>query len=539
MKLPVLPYNIQHNPVQITQFRGLNLTPNTTEGELADMRGISTSNYPLITPRNPRQQFTAYTNVQDVYVWDQVQYVFDKVGSGDVKIKKNDGTDITIIGTISTEGKKSVAVINSKMVVYPDKIYVDLVNSTVNSLITTTETYASGSWTAITSNNAGVNYVIVTATGIGTAFKVGDAVELTATGFSAKHSIVQTPTGGSPTPDAILLLADDIEMSSPSGALTARTPIPDLDFICSSGNRLWGVNNSDNTIYASALGDPTDFFRYGLGDIGPYAVTVGSGGKFTGICEYDNAVCVWKEKMLHKILGSFPSEFYMDDSNIDGVQEGSERSLVVINETLFYKGVNGVYQYSGGRPQAFSYNLGNGVYTNGVGGTNGNKYYINMKGPSNVTHLYAYDLKHNIWSIEGLEGEDVYTAMANTDSRLYMLYEQGGVGKLRYVTTAAPLSTVQWYVEFVPFYENTFNRKGYLRLLIRMDMTLESSVTVKVKEDNQAWKTAWTQTAKNDVPVMVPLRLGRCDKFTLRIEGTGDVAIRTVCREYVGGSVIN
>lgn len=547
MRLPRLPFGIQHAQPQIIRFLGLNLTPNTQEGEFSDMRGIQTSYYPCLRPRNQREQYTTYTNVQDVYAWDRHLYVVDDLGASGVKIKK-DGVSI---GSLTTGGKKLMAVINSKLVVYPDKLVVDLSAGTVSSLITTTETYASGSWSITISNDSGTNYVIINATGIGNAFKPGDAVELSATGLYAAHQIVQTP--GAENADAILLLADGITMNSPSGALTARTPIPDLDFICSSGNRIWGVNNSDNTIYASALGDPSDFFRYGLGDIGPYAVTVGSGGPFTGICEYDNAVCVWKEKILHKVLGSFPSEFYMDDSTIDGVQEGSERSLVVINETLYYKGVNGVYQYAGGRPQSISYNLGTGIFTGGVGGTDGSKYYLNMTDPAGDAHLYTYDLKHGLWSIEGLEGEDAYTAMANLDNQLHMVYElvtppaedappgtePTVTGKLRRLTGSGPLSTTSWYCEFVPFYEDMFNRKGYLRLLIRMDMTSGSTVAVKVKEDNRAWKTVWTQTAVNDVPVMIPLRLGRCDKFTLRIEGTGDVLIRTVGRDYVVGSVIN
>ena len=538
MILPELPYmtgkkRIPHYEPQIVRFLGLNLTPNTQEGEFADMRGISSSKYPLITQRPQRQRYVAYTDVVDAYAWDGDLYVIDDMGEQGVKLKKN----TTVISTIPTAGPKAIAVINSKMVIYPDKILVNLETGEVESLITVNETYASGTWSIVVSNDSVTNYVIVNAPGIGDAFKPGDAVELSATGLFAAHQVVQTATVESA--NSILLLADGITMASPSGALTARTPIPDLDFICSSGNRIWGCNNSDNTIYASALGDPTDFFRYGLGDIGPYATTVGSEGPFTGICEYNNAVCVWKEKILHRILGKYPSEYYMDDSTIDGVQQGSERSLTIVGQTLYYKGVHGVYIYTGGRPQLISYNLGTGIYTNGVGGTDGYRYYIDMTGPDGETHLYAYDIKHNLWTIEGVDGEGTYTTMLNHDNQLHAIRVSDDVGSLLYFEPGIVYPTVQWYCEFVPFYEDVFNRKGYLRLLIRMDMTSGSSVTVKVKEDERTWKTVWEQTAVNDVPVMVPLRLGRCDKFTLRIEGVGEVVIRAVGREYVTGSVIN
>ena len=162
-----------------------------------------------------------------------------------------------------------------------------------------------------------------------------------------------------------------------------------------------------------------------------------------------------------------------------------------------------------------------------------------MTGPDGETHLYAYDIKHNLWTIEGVDGEGTYTTMLNHDNQLHAIRVSDDVGSLLYFEPGIVYPTVQWYCEFVPFYEDVFNRKGYLRLLIRMDMTSGSSVTVKVKEDERTWKTVWEQTAVNDVPVMVPLRLGRCDKFTLRIEGVGEVVIRAVGREYVTGSVIN
>ncbi|MBQ4436670.1 MAG: hypothetical protein IJK86_03840 [Lachnospiraceae bacterium] len=535
MKLPKLPFTIQHRKEDTIQFFGLNLTQNTREGEFADMGGLSTSNYPVITQRPMRGQYTTYHDVQDVYVWDGHLYVIDNIYDAPLykPILKKDGVDIYDIAL--TSGTKQMAVINSKLVIFPDKVYYDMITGDIVPFVELD--WTATTWDIIISGSS--ETFSLKAEGIASKVKAGDVIDIQAQGLTARRAVVQGVSAGqTPADDAIGLLKSAVTFDPPySGSLNIKGSFPDLDFICSSGNRIWGCNIEENTIYASALGDPTDFFRYSLGDIGPYAVTVGSEGPFTGICEYNGTVCAWKEKILHKILGKFPSEYYMDDSNIDGLQKGSERSLTVIDQTLYYKGINGVYAYTGGRPQSISYNLGNGIYTNAVGGTDGLKYYIGMTNPAGVSHLYAYDLKHGFWAIEDVGGES-YTAMTNKDNQLHMVFQQDGIGKLRRVEQGV-LESQQWFGEFVPTYENIFNRKGYLRLLIRMTMTAGSTVTVKVKEDDGAWKTVWQQTAANLVPVMVPVRLGRCDKYTLRLEGTGEVTIRAIGREYVTGSVIN
>lgn len=438
MRLPGLPNRIQHRPVQTVQFLGLNLTNNTKDGEFADELGLTTTNYPYLTQIPQRSAVTGYTSPTDVYVWDGDLFVVDGTS-----LKKNGVS----LGEV-TAGVKQMAVINTKLVIFPDKKYVDLTTGTLSSL-------GSG--------------------------------------------------------------------------------IPDLDFICSCNNRIWGVSNSTKTIYASALGDPTDFTTYTT-EAGAYAVAVGSEGDWTGICDYGGNVCCWKENILHKIMGSYPSEYYMIDSNIYGVQKGSEKSLVVINDMLYYKGVFGVYVYGGNQPQLISYNLGTGTFTEAVGGTDGRKYYLNMKNSSNVYKLYAYDLVHGLWMAEENGKMD---AIANLNKTVYLLYNTGSSTSIKTIGTAVG-SSQAWHGEFVPYTEEMFYRKGYLKILLRMDMTSGSSITVKVKEDNAAqFRTAYTRSTVNKSTVMIPLRLGRCDRFTLRLEGTGAVTVRTLGREHVTGSEIN
>lgn len=77
-------------------------------------------------------------------------------------------------------------------------------------------------------------------------------------------------------------------------------------------------------------------------------MAVGTEGEFTGCIAYSSTVLFWKENCLHKVLGSYPAQYEIYTYTVPGIQKGSEKSLAVINETLFYKGRNGVYAYSGG-----------------------------------------------------------------------------------------------------------------------------------------------------------------------------------------------
>lgn len=38
--------------------------------------------------------------------------------------------------------------------------------------------------------------------------------------------------------------------------------VPELDFVTEQGNRVWGCSRKENTIYACALGDPTNWYSY-------------------------------------------------------------------------------------------------------------------------------------------------------------------------------------------------------------------------------------------------------------------------------------
>ena len=78
-------------------------------------------------------------------------------------------------------------------------------------------------------------------------------------------------------------------------------------------------------------------------------------------------------------MGSYPAQYEIYTYTVPGVQKGSEKSLCVINETLFYKGREGVYAYTGGVPELISECFGIRQFQDAVAGRDGSRYYISMR----------------------------------------------------------------------------------------------------------------------------------------------------------------
>ena len=366
-----------------------------------------------------------------------------------------------------------------------------------------------------------------------------------------KHKVVDTYSGtrGSSAPSSGYTNLGIFALYNTSASVVEiKRSVPDLDFICERDNRLWGVSNSTKTIYCSALGLPWAFYDYSGLDTDSYAVAVGSAGDFTGIANYGGVIC-FKENKIHKMLGSFPSDFYMTTYEVPGVAKGAHNSIVVVSEILYYRAPLGVVAFTGYQPTNISPNLAMENTKGGVAGTNGREYYIcvQAKDESHYT-LFKYDLQYKIW----IKEEDIdISSMAKVGNDLYMTVHTTGEvevsGETITVDYYIPYKTGQensegmnldWFAQFVPYIENAeggFKKVGYSRLVLRFDMAPGSMFTIKVREDNGQWKQAWTQVATNKLSHTVPLRIGRCDKWELRLEGKGQTKIRAIQREFIQG----
>lgn len=319
------------------------------------------------------------------------------------------------------------------------------------------------------------------------------------------------------------------EVGTEAGAVTIRRKTPELTVVCESNNRLWGAEG--DTIYASALGDPTNFFTYDGLDTDSYAVAVASEGAFTGCCGFGNSVLFWKENRLYKILGAYPSQYTMYEYNVPGVKQGSEQSLVNINEVLYYHGRDGVYRYSGGAPDLASDVFGMRRFAEASAGTAEGRYYISMKDrQSGAWGMWVYDTLKGLWV-----QEDDTQAMnfAADEGKLYCI----GNGKLMHLNPDDGEEVIAWSATTTRMDEVFHNRKCYSKLLLRGELLEDTAwLQVDVSCDGEPFKRVYTSRDKGAKTLVIPIMPKRCDSFRIRLSGEGKFIIRSLVREFGIGS---
>ena len=129
-----IPRQIKRTQRQQIQLQGINLTDNYDAGEMESCKGITSDHYPYIATRKQPQVID--TGIPDGYqpvsmfAWENLFVVSDEPHDGGYKCYYGgqycgDCKNLTV--------PKQYAVVNSKLVVWPDKIYFDLYGSHMKS----------------------------------------------------------------------------------------------------------------------------------------------------------------------------------------------------------------------------------------------------------------------------------------------------------------------------------------------------------------------------------------------------------------------
>ncbi len=318
-----------------------------------------------------------------------------------------------------------------------------------------------------------------------------------------------------------------------AGEVTVERKIPDLDFICESGNRLCGVSNKDKTIYVSALGDPRNIFDYTGVATDSYAVVTGTDGDFTGCAAWSGSVLFFKEDCVHRLVGDYPAEYAVYVDHVAGVQKGCVGSIVLLNEVLYYKGREGIYAYTGATPRLISGALGNARYDSAVAGVDGSVLYFSMRRQDTGTwELLTYDTRRGLW----LKEDEVEAGgFAQLDGTLHML-AGGAVWQLGQGETDDG-AAIAWEATFTPFTETVHERKYPSRLLLRLELEPGAWVEAELARDGGAFQTVWSSHDSNALTAVIPIRPGRCDRYMVRLRGEGRCLIRSMAREFALGGV--
>ena len=526
---------------QVTDvFLGYNRNIKIGDGEFSDMQNLTSSYYPLLANRNKRGMVANLNDPKAMLSKTKLAYV-----DGDRLIYGGDDVTSYLISAgcsiSATTGPKQLVSMGAYIVLFPDKVYINTenftdcgslethfsttkntsvsysmckVDGTAYGNVTVSDTApqnpengtlwidTSGSthslkgynsttqmWTAIPTVYTKIAY-----TGIGKGFSKYDGV--TISGCTVSDSAVKAQVEALNGSKIIQELGDDYivivglidkAVTQSSGTVKVSRTVPDLDFVTEAENRLWGCyygtagGKPINEIYCCSLGNFKSWDQFEGLSTDSWRASVGTDGEWTGAVTHLGYPIFFKENCLHKVYISSTGAHQIAYTTCRGVQKGSERSLAVVNETLFYKSVTDVCAYDGSLPVSVSEALGPDRYFDAAAGSIGEKYYISMRDSGNMHHLFVFDTKRGFWHRE--DGTNAVAFARDSDDLYYMDEDQkllmsiGG-------TDGILEETMPWSATTGLIGYNTVEQKYVSRLNLRMRLSEGAYADMYVEYDS-------------------------------------------------------
>lgn len=556
----------------VTAFRGYNHNLRIKDSEFFDMRNMTSKYLPVMASRGARTKLRTLKSPGGLFAHEQLCWT-DGTGFYYGAVRKGDVTG----------GQKTFVRMGAFVLVWPDKAYYNTqtdefgqleARSTTKNVTAALcklngEPYAeyacakdapespengalwmdtsrqpnvlkqyiasTGMWTSIPTV-----YTKISGAGIGKGFAQNDGVNIS--GFMSNADLNGSFYLVDVADNYVIIAALIPQTFTQEQPITVSREMPDMDFVCENRNRIYGCSSEKHEIYASALGDPKNWNRFlGLSS-DSYAATVGSTGEFTGVCAHQGDVLFFKENVIHRLMGTQPSNYELQETACQGVARGSEKSLQIVDEVLYYKSVNNVCALSYSLPVEIGDALGPGIYQNARGGAAAGMYWLCVADEAGMPQVYTYDRRQNAWA---KQDELHVMDFATIGGELYML---GGDGALWYAgqageaqegykdQTAMPEGEVQWMLETGDIgFENAGNQ--YIsRIQINMDCAMGAEVRAEMSCDGGAWEEVYRATPVKRRSIVLPIAPRRCRLMKIRLRGTGECKLYSMVTQVEKGS---
>lgn len=505
----------------LIQFKGYNNTDRSGRGEFTAMENMSGDRYPLLAPRKPRGTIMELGKANGLLAREKLLWA-----DGDKLYY--DGNEVCTV----EDSEKTFISFGAYVLIFPDKL---MYNTAGGELKQMEVTYTSAgtvsykqSWLTEDVDEdldpEGQIYVKISATGISEGFQKGDGITLegfTEDALNGTHTIQDMDEGW------IKIIAAIDADGSQTATVTITRKLPECDFWTVAENRLWGCSSKNHEIYASALGNPTNFYNYeGTAD-SSYAATIANDGDFTGAITYLGYIMFFKENSVHKVYGSKPSNFQIVEGQLRGVARGCAKSMQIVNEVLYYKSTSGIMSFQGALPDEVG-DVIEGGYGVAEAGTVGNKYYISVE-KGGKYHLFVYDAAKGVW-----HREDNTQARWFTKDGDKLYYIEGNTIK---TITGDDKEVVEWSADTSDFSYQTADAKFVSRVSVRAEVPWGSALEVWIDYDSLGvWQRLKSVGGKTKNIINLPLIPRRCDHFKLRFCGYGEAAVHDMTIYLTTGS---
>lgn len=354
-----------------------------------------------------------------------------------------------------------------------------------------------------------------------------------------------------------------------SAPVTISRQLPLMDFVIESNNRLWGCRYGTNLngevvneIYASKLGDPKNWNVFLGLSTDSYMASCGTDGQWTGAITHLGYPLFFKENVLHKVYGNFPSNFQIQTTPCRGVMKGAGQSLAIVDEVLYYKTRKGICAYDGSLPVDISTAMGRDRHAKlrenvtdplrcgAIGCGHDSKYYLYMGGDQGW-NLWVYDTRYRVWHKhdDSLAIKDMcscrgvlYFAVAGTAAGTDRIWALGADDS----QIAGHEDDFKWYAVSGMLGLTTPDQKTLIDMNIRMQAQPGEQVRVYAQYDYDnedsisldECELVTTIECRNLRAFNIPIRPHRCDHFRIIITGKGAVKIFSITKNLEIGSDI-
>lgn len=371
----------------------------------------------------------------------------------------------------------------------------------------------------------------------GAKLKVGDAIKFAATPYSiseeqwaldlfnSTHYIIAIDEAN----QAIVIpgIIPDDSYSTRLFWSLSRT-IPKMDFVVEAQNRLWGCyygkgENGEilNEIYASKLGDPTNWQVFQGLSTDSWTASRGTAAPFTGAVSLSGNPIFFREESLEKVFPSSSGAHQIATYSLDGVQAGSANSVTVIDERVFYKSRMGVCVYAGTLPARISEEFDDWQFSEATAARHERKYACCMTRSDGVRLCMVYDLDTGDWHVE----DEVWDGMAVTWADELYYVKDGVLFRMDGQDNSAG---VEWYAESDEMSLELPEHKWIRCLRFRYQMELGASCRAYISYDGGPWERKADLHGNRLHSAEAEIWPRRCDHFRLRLEGNGGFELQSI-----------
>lgn len=549
------------------EFRGLNRRPGAAENEFAAMENMTGAGYPLLAPRSPRGRVRNLTKMNGMLGGAELCFV--------------DGTNFFYQGASYgqvSDSEKLLVRMGAQILIFPDKLafhtetysFSPLENHVTVTGVRLTPTYVDGTTLGSVTQSANQpsnpsdrmlwldtrNQVLkqysaaqeqwaevtgtrikLQATGIGAGFQAGDGVRISGTGVTALEGtlILEEVSNNQVTVTGLIARSQTV-----SGTVKLDREVPDLVLATELNNRVWGVEADSQELRACKLGDPTNWNVYAGLSTDSYAVSVGSDGPFTGMCSYLGYALFFKEGWIHKLYGAKPSDFQLTSTLARGVERNAWRTICQVGDTLYYKGIDGVYAYDGSLPVRVSWDWDEAARQGLSAAEDRGRYVICLQDAADDCEVLVYDPTRALWHREdGVQVTHMVRAAGDTwmaDGEQKVLWSRNGSLLAGQPGGMAMEGAVHWRAETADWNQKDANKRTCTRLMIRAYLAQGSELTVQIQYDSdKQWHPAAQVTGTGKGTLEIPLFPRRCDHCRLALSGVGEAEIYSIARDYLPG----